>query len=79
MVQAEIPKIIKLVKKAVKEYENPIVTEIGKKSNSPFHVLISCLLSLRTRDETTGKISKILFDRANTPEEILNLVLQDKG
>jgi len=38
-----------------------------------FKILISCLLSLRARDEMTGKISAELFKIADTPEKILGL------
>ena len=38
-----------------------------------FKILISCLLSLRTRDENTEKVTKKLFAVASTPEEILAL------
>tara|TARA_Y100000310_G_C20681603_1_gene816290 strand:- start:99 stop:761 length:663 start_codon:yes stop_codon:yes gene_type:complete len=43
------------------------------KKIDPFKILISCLLSLRTRDENTEKTSKNLFSVASTPEQILNL------
>jgi len=39
----------------------------------PFLTLISCLLSLRTKDEVTAKASERLFALAKTPEEMLNL------
>ncbi|MFZ2070241.1 MAG: endonuclease III [Halobacteriota archaeon] len=39
----------------------------------PFLTLISCLLSLRTRDEVTIRASERLFALAKTPEEMLNL------
>ncbi len=71
--QEEISGVLEILKSSTKNFENPIVTEIGEKTNNPFHVLISCMLSLRTRDETTGKISAKLFEKANTPKEILKL------
>ncbi len=39
----------------------------------PFLILISCLLSLRTRDEVTAKASERLFALAKTPEEMITL------
>jgi endonuclease-3 len=39
----------------------------------PFLTLISCLLSLRTKDEVTAKASERLFALAKTSEEMLNL------
>ena len=68
-----IGKIIKLIKKECEKYENPIVTELGNITKNPFKVLISCLLSLRTKDQVTAKASKILFQIADTPEKILKL------
>ena len=41
----------------------------------PFKILISCLLSLRSRDETTERISNDLFKIADTPEKLTNIPL----
>ncbi len=38
-----------------------------------FKILVSCLISLRTRDENTAKISEKLFNVAKTPEGIIKL------
>lgn len=40
-----------------------------------FKILISCLLSLRARDETTEVVSENLFKVADTPEKIIKLPL----
>ena len=40
---------------------------------SAFEILISCLLSLRARDEVTDVVSRDLFAVANTPEKIVKL------
>jgi endonuclease-3 len=39
----------------------------------PFKILIACLLSLRTKDETTGPAAARLFALADTPADILAL------
>ena len=41
-----------------------------------FKILISCLLSLRARDENTEKVSRQLFEVANTPEQIVKIPLK---
>ena len=66
-------KIISLLKKEAKKFENPIATEIGEKTRSPFQVLISCILSLRTKDTTTGPAAKRLFKLADSPKNLLKL------
>ena len=68
--------IIKLLKKELEQFENPIVTEIGEKTKSPFMVLVSCLLSLRTMDKITCPVSKKLFESAKTPHEIVLMPLK---
>lgn len=40
---------------------------------NPFQVLISCILSLRTKDEVTYVASKKLFKVADTPKKLMNL------
>jgi endonuclease-3 len=42
-------------------------------------VLIACLLSLRTKDETTGPAAARLFDLADTPETMLRLTPRQIG
>jgi len=69
----EIIKVIKSINKAVKKYKNPIVAEIGEKLNNPYKVLISCLISLRTKDQVTAETSKRLFSKADTPEKMIKL------
>ncbi|MFC1834071.1 endonuclease III domain-containing protein [Thermodesulfobacteriota bacterium] len=49
----------------------PVGTEIARKMGDPFSVLISTILSLRTKDEVTRAASIKLFERGKTPEEIL--------
>ena len=71
-----INKIINLLKKEIKQFENPVATEISKKTKSPYMVLVSCLLSLRTNDKITGPVSKKLFEIADTPEKINKLSLK---
>jgi endonuclease-3 len=40
---------------------------------SPFRVLISCILSLRTQDSTTAQASQRLFALADSPQSMLKL------
>lgn len=68
--------VMNLLKKEAKNFENPVATEIGEKTRSPYMVLISCLLSLRTMDKITGPISEKLFEIADTPKKINKLSLK---
>lgn len=68
-----IDKIINLLKREIKRFKNPIATKIGKKTKDPFLVLVSCILSLRTKDTTTGPAAKRLFDLADNPYDMVKL------
>ena len=63
---------LKKLKKAVRKFRTPSVTVIAKK-NDPFAVLVSCIISLRTRDEVTELASARLFTLAKLPAELLKL------
>lgn len=57
----------------MKRFSDPSVTLVGKRWQDPFRVLISCILSLRTKDETTLPASERLFALGDTPQGILKL------
>jgi endonuclease-3 len=68
-----IGEVISLLGKEVKKWELPIVSHLAKTRRDPFIILISTLLSLRTKDETTAEATKRLFKLASTPAEMLKL------
>lgn len=67
-----IAEVIRKLKKTVKDFPTPSVTVIAEK-NDPFAVLVSCLISLRTRDEVTESASARLFSLAKSPAQLLKL------
>ena len=60
---APIDEVIKRLQEEYKKWKPPEVTELARKKKDPFQVLISCILSLRTKDEVTKEASKKLFER----------------
>ncbi len=68
-----IVRVVKILKSAMRDLPDPSVTLVGKKFKSPFLVLISCLLSMRTRDETTLPACERLFARADTMQGMLEI------
>ncbi|VAX17302.1 Endonuclease III [hydrothermal vent metagenome] len=73
----DIQKAVKLLRKEVKQWKVPVVTTYSRKNSRPaFQVLISCLLSLRTRDEQTAKASRKLFAEADSPEKIADMPVE---
>src|SRR3989338_2635068 len=69
----KISKIISLLRKESPKWKFPFVSEWSRVVKDPFTTLISCLLSLRTKDEVTAKASVRLLKKYNTPQKILKL------
>ena len=72
MKPADLPVVLRHLRKLIKSWRVPVVTKISRQRN-PFTVLVGCLLSLRTRDEITDAASKRLFVLANSPKKLLRL------
>ena len=69
----DIHKIVKILARETPKWDVPIVTLVADSSKDPFKVLISTVLSLRTKDETTAQASKRLFKLADNPSDMLKL------
>jgi len=70
---SDIHSTVDHVRKSVQDAGMPSVSRVARRERDPFHVLVSCLLSLRTQDKTTYKASRDLLQRAGTPTEMLAL------
>jgi endonuclease-3 len=60
------------VEKAIQPYPKAAMFELSERGyDTLFEQLISCIISIRTLDETTIPVSLRLFERARTPEQLL--------
>ena len=73
----DIHKIVRILSKETPKWDAPIVTLTAETSHDPFKILISTLLSLRTQDTTTAKVSKRLFELADNPQDMLKLSVKE--
>jgi endonuclease-3 len=69
----EIHAAVRILRREARKWQTPVVTLIAEASDSPFKVLISCILSLRTQDSTTAQASRRLFALAQSPETMVRL------
>ena len=77
MRQEEIHAALRIVNREIRQWQEPVVGVVARRSNrDPFRILISCLLSLRTKDKTTSEASARLFALADTPRTLLKLPLR---
>ena len=73
MTEREIHAAVRILRREVPKWETPVVTLMAETYQSPFRVLISCILSLRTQDATTAKASHRLFAVADSPQAMVKL------
>ena len=73
--EAYFDRIFALFQEALKKKKRnlPSVSLIALKMNTPYTVLISTLISLRTKDDVTLAASERLFSLADNPEKMLSL------
>jgi len=70
---AALERAIVAMRSALSEGKLASVTEIARRDRDPFRILISTILSLRTRDEVTFAASERLFALASTPRALAAL------
>jgi endonuclease-3 len=69
----DIHSVVRILKREIRRWPVPA---LAKYVETPFTVLISCILSLRTQDKTTLAASARLFAIAQTPNAMLALSLK---
>ncbi|HET9961820.1 MAG TPA: endonuclease III [Nitrospiraceae bacterium] len=68
---------LRIVRRDIAQWQEPVVGLVASRSDrDPFLILISCLLSLRTKDKTTAEASDRLFALASTPATMKSLPLR---
>jgi len=73
MTRKDFLKVWPVLKRQVKSLDVPWLENLASFDRDPFKILISCILSLRTQDRTTGKASESLFELASNPESMSRL------
>jgi Predicted EndoIII-related endonuclease len=73
----EIHEAVKVLREACRLWQAPAVTVVAEKDQNPYKVLISCIISLRTKDAVTLSASARLFARADTAETMQNVPVEE--
>ncbi len=71
MRKAEIHPAVRILRREVRRWKEPVLGVVAKESSDPFRILIACLLSLRTKDQTTADAARRLFALAADPASML--------
>lgn len=75
--EIKIEKIISILKVESKKWNAPVLGLISLHKKDPFRILISTIISLRTKDEITIKTSKNLFKILKKPKDIYFISTKD--
>ena len=77
MTPEQIKDAVMILREEYRAWRTPAVTVVAGCGGSPYKVLVSCIISLRTRDEVTAAASARLFARAETPQEMSRIPEED--
>lgn len=72
-----IIKVLSILRKESQKWDVPVVTLIAMQKKDPFKVLLSTIISLRTKDEVTIEASKRLYNILPSPFAIENISVLD--
>ena len=72
-----LPKMLAVLRRETRQWKQPIVGTFADGEHALFKVLISTVLSLRTKDKTTEEASHRLFRMGQTPKELLKLSIPE--
>lgn len=74
MTEIDLTRALERIREAIRPYPPAALFALAEEGyRSPFEVLVACVLSIRTRDETTVPVARRLFAEARTPEALLQL------
>jgi endonuclease III len=74
----DIRRAARLIDKAIRPYKKAAMFELAEDGfNSTFEQLVACMISIRTYDEVTIPMSRRLFEKARTPEEMSRLSAEE--
>ena len=69
----DLEKVLPAVEKIAADWRSPLSGTGRVKTRDPFRILVSCILSLRTKDAVTKTASERLLQIASTPEDIARM------
>lgn len=69
----DIDRVVRTLQRTSRQWNPTAVGAVAQDSRDPFRILISCLISLRTKDQVTAEASARLFRLARTPRAMRSL------
>ena len=74
----DIGMAVRRIRKAVRDWPKAALFELAENGfRTTFEQLLACIISIRTYDEVTLPVSRMLFERARTPAEISAMTFEE--
>lgn len=74
----DIAKMFHLIRKSIQRFPPAMLFELKAKGySSPYEQLVACILSIRTLDETSLVAAERILAKANAPEKLLKLSIDE--
>ena len=73
MTNFDIHAAMAILSETMPHFDQPLIEAMGAAHQTPFHILIATILSLRTKDTLTSVVAPRLFAVADTPAAMLAL------
>jgi len=71
----DIALVMSRIREVMRQFPMAALFELADDGyRSPFELLVACIISIRTRDETTLPVARRLFERARTPAQVSRLM-----
>lgn len=73
MDNADLPTVNRILKREYARHDAPVVELTKARTNDPFLILLTTILSARTKDATTAEVSRRLFKTVKRPADLKKL------
>jgi endonuclease III len=74
----DIHTMVRRIRKEVRQFADAAMFDLASRGYaSPFHQLVACIISIRTRDEVSLPLSIALFEKAATPAAISRMKVSE--
>lgn len=73
----DIDRVYKILEKEFQKFNAPVVDLVEAQTNDPFKILVTTILSARTKDKTTSEVVMQMFEYIHTPEDLAKYSLEE--
>ena len=77
MKEKDTPEVNRILKKEYARYDTPVIEFIHAQTKDPFKVLVSTILSARTKDQTTTEVVGRLFKKVKNANDLKKIPLKE--